>query len=288
MVQTSCGRIVIDAQHRSEIIQLSRHAELGAAVVDCVGSADFAAAGLQQVDTIVPVGAWTVFHFHDDAPPEMMLAATRGREDVTGACWRLYRDELYKTDHSFDQARSIGRDNCVALTHLRPAQLADAHRAKIYDHHELQERISLVVCDAPGTLLAINFYRFAGQPAFALQDRQTIAAAAPILIAAVRRHIVLSARQTVLAAPAPMRVRQREITVLQERCPRLTTRELEVCAGLVQGWTFDGIAVHLNVSLATVRTYRDRAFRRLGIHHRNQLYGMCMAAFGEREAERVS
>ena len=95
-------------------------------------------------------------------------------------------------------------------------------------------------------------------------------------------------RQAAHATPPPPRAIQSwEILALQKQCPRLKSREFEVCAALVQGWTIDGIAVHLNVSIATVRTYRDRAFRRLGIHHRNQLYGMCMAAFGERTSDSI-
>jgi DNA-binding CsgD family transcriptional regulator len=33
----------------------------------------------------------------------------------------------------------------------------------------------------------------------------------------------------------------------------------------------------LKLSEATVKTYRDRAFQRLGIHHRNELFALAMA-----------
>ena len=52
-------------------------------------------------------------------------------------------------------------------------------------------------------------------------------------------------------------------------CPRLTQRELAVCERLLRGLTFEGIAADLGVSAATAKTYRNRAFERLGIHHRN-------------------
>jgi DNA-binding CsgD family transcriptional regulator len=272
-VQPIRATVVVDTERRCELVRHG-HSELGAAVVDCIGLDNFADAALHRIDAAVHVGAWTVFRIHDDAAPVMELAATRGRQDVTSACWQLYRDGLYKTDHSFDAARDVGRENRVALTRLCLEQLSDAHRAKIYDFHQLQERLSFVVSHSPGTLLAVNFYRFLGQPTFASEDERVLASVAPVLIAAIRRHIILRAE---VAPHAPTEgLRSQEIAILRERCPRLTARELEVCAALVQGWTFEGIAAHLNVSAATVKTYRDRAFRRLGIYHRNQLYGMCM------------
>lgn len=54
----------------------------------------------------------------------------------------------------------------------------------------------------------------------------------------------------------------------------LTGRERDVCERLLKGWTHDGIAADLRVSPATVKTYRDRAFARLGIHHRNELFAL--------------
>ncbi len=66
----------------------------------------------------------------------------------------------------------------------------------------------------------------------------------------------------------PGRMRER----LLELGPELTARELDVCVRLLQGMTHDGIAVDLGVSLTTVKTYRNRAFDRLGIHFRNELF----------------
>jgi len=42
----------------------------------------------------------------------------------------------------------------------------------------------------------------------------------------------------------------------------------------LRGLTFDGVAADLGVSATSVKTYRNRAFARLGIHHRNELFGL--------------
>lgn len=73
----------------------------------------------------------------------------------------------------------------------------------------------------------------------------------------------------------------------------LPKRESEVCMRLLRGWTYDGLAVDLGISAGTVETYCDRAFERLGIHHRNELFALALAwssqppALVERAASRA-
>ncbi|KQP23465.1 helix-turn-helix transcriptional regulator [Pseudorhodoferax sp. Leaf267] len=259
-----------------------RSAEISASIVGCIGAEDFAIAALERIHPLVALGAWTVYRIQSDAPPEFSLGATRGRQDITEACWERYRSGLYRSDHSFD-AMQADPQGGVAMSRLDPGQLAPAHRAAIYDRHAIQERLSLVTVERPGSLLALNFYRFAGQHWFSADEEADLLSSAAMLVTAVKRHLELAA----VSRPAPPTVTTQdlEISVLRERCPRLTERELEVCMGLVQGWSFDGIAARLNLSAATVKTYRDRAFRRLGINHRNQLYGVCVAGVVEKTSQ---
>ncbi|MFM2065789.1 MAG: hypothetical protein RLZZ584_698 [Pseudomonadota bacterium] len=44
----------------------------------------------------------------------------------------------------------------------------------------------------------------------------------------------------------------------------------------VRGWMHDGIAADLGLAPATVKTYRDRAFQRLGIHQRHELFALAL------------
>ena len=64
----------------------------------------------------------------------------------------------------------------------------------------------------------------------------------------------------------------------------LPKRESEVCKRPLRGWTYDGVAVDLGISAGTVKTYRDRAFARLGIHHRNELFALALAWESQRLA----
>jgi DNA-binding CsgD family transcriptional regulator len=45
---------------------------------------------------------------------------------------------------------------------------------------------------------------------------------------------------------------------------------------LLRGMTYDGIAADLGLSVPSVKTYRNRAFERLGIHFRNELFALVL------------
>ncbi|MEO8936854.1 MAG: LuxR C-terminal-related transcriptional regulator [Burkholderiaceae bacterium] len=58
--------------------------------------------------------------------------------------------------------------------------------------------------------------------------------------------------------------------------PGLTPRGLAVCARRLIGMLYEGIATDPGISLASVKTYRKRAFERLDIHYRNERYGIAI------------
>jgi len=105
---------------------------------------------------------------------------------------------------------------------------------------------------------------------FGSSDVDALQSVAKSVAACVTKHISLA--QGLRPAPGPdIGALTRELAAL---CPRLTGRELDVCAGLLLGRTYDGIAADLGLSVATVKTYRARAYDKLGINFRSQLFGI--------------
>jgi DNA-binding CsgD family transcriptional regulator len=246
--------------------------DVGAALVGCIARDDFAGRALAEMNRALPVAWWTVYRVFDDRPPQLCAQASHAVPDIALDCWRIYRSGVYRDDtHFADACEQAGRgDSRTVMTHCLADDFGRAHREQIYAAHSLSERLSIVAAerdgDAHGALLAVNLYRHRAQPRFAPAELDTVLAVAGTLLAVVQRYIELgSARLT----PA-----QR----LQQLCPALTTREREVCERLLRGLSFEGIAADLGVSATTVKTYRNRAFERLGIHHRNELYALALAS----------
>jgi len=249
--------------------------DVSAALVGCIARPDFATRALAEVNRALPVAWWTIYRLHhtrDDQPPQLFAQASHAVPDIALDCWRIYRGGLYRDDTHFADAcgRAGQGDTHTVMTHCLADDFGRAHREQIYAAHSLSERLSVVAAERGdadnGALLAVNLYRHRAQPRFAPRELDTVLDFAGTLLAVVQRHIELG---SVHLTPA-----QR----LQQLCPQLTQRELAVCERLLRGLTFEGIGADLGVSAATAKTYRNRAFERLGIHHRNELFALALQA----------
>jgi DNA-binding CsgD family transcriptional regulator len=242
-----------------------------AGVIAAIGEADFGHTALAQLNRWMPLCWWSIYRLRADQPPTVHAAGSCGVRDGTGEAWRDYRAGLYRRDETFAAAREQVQGGQAVLTHWHARELPLAHRQQIYLRHGLRERLSIVQGDAPGGVLAINLYRHQDQAPFSDAAIDAMRLAAQPMLACVAKHLALAGRAdredppVVGGAGGPD-----SLSVLSG----LTPREHEVCARLLKGWTHEGIAADLQLSAATVKTYRDRAFRRLGIHHRNELFAL--------------
>ena len=244
-------------------------------LVGCIARPDFATRALAALNGSLQVAWWTVYRVFNDQPPRLYAQASHAVPDIALDCWRIYRSGVYRDDtHFADACDRAGRSGTRAvMTHCLADDFARAHREQIYRAHSLSERLSLVSAERAddaggGALLAINLYRHRAQPRFAPVELDRVLAFGSTLLAVVQRHIELG------GTPQPPGHRLRQI------CPQLTERELAVCERLLRGLTFEGIAADLQISVPTAKTYRNRAFERLGIHHRNELFALALQAAG--------
>ena len=240
-------------------------------LISRIGDATFAATALEALNAPLQAGSWSVYRVWRDREPVLHFSASRGVADTTHDCFRAYRDGLYRRDCSFDAVGQASRvaPGHTAVLHMRADDAPNAdHRDIIYRRHGILERLSVAALEGDGSLLAVNLYHHAHQGPFSAVERAGFESLAPALLAAVRRHLALTETAAVPDARAALR----------QACPALTARELDVCERLLRGWSHDGVAADLALSVATVKTYRARAFERLGLHFRSELF----ARFGAR------
>lgn len=246
-------------------------AALGAAlatVVGDIGEPGFAQSALRGLNaTQLRAASWAVYELRPTAAPLLHLSASIGVADTTRDCFAAYVGGLYRRDCSFD---GVAPGHAAVLRmHADDAPTRD-HREAIYRRHGVLERLSVVHRAADHSLLAVNLYHHQHQGLFGDGEVAGFADAAPVLLAAVQRHLRLTQATAASSGDpaAPADARQ----ALRYRCPALTERELDVCERLLRGWSYDGIAADLGLTLATVKTYRARAFERLGMHFKSELF----------------
>lgn len=242
-----------------------RHAQLLAGLITQLGQPRFRSLLLETLQPLVPAASFSVYRTGRQSVPQLFLSGSLGVPDTTRACWSAYLSGPYRSDRTL--STETPQDEQPLLCHLTAQEVPAQHRARVYEAHGVAERVSVVQTRDDG-LFAVNFYRHQHQAPFSDAQLGDFEALAPALLALARKHVSLE------APSEPVSPAQR-LLALQ---PALTPRELEVCVRLLRGMTYDGIAADLGLGLPSVKTYRNRAFDRLGIHFRNELFALLLRA----------
>ncbi|WP_151638239.1 helix-turn-helix transcriptional regulator [Noviherbaspirillum aerium] len=249
-------------------------------IISHIGAQDFTSSVLREINRGLAAGSWSVYRTCGRRVPVCYLSNSYKRRDTTGSCFLAYRDGLYREDRTFDALEgSKGKD--IRILHLTAADVRNPeHRRIIYEHHRLRERLSAARLAADGSILSVNLYRHDDQPAYRERDLQLFEHLARGLFASVERQIALQPiADGSTAAPATAGVELPEDAhreALRHFAPDMPPREVEVSLRLLRGMSHDGIACDLGIGATTVKTYRNRAFARLGIHHNNELFALAL------------
>ncbi|WP_326542086.1 helix-turn-helix transcriptional regulator [Pseudorhodoferax sp.] len=239
------------------------------AMVERLGEDDFGAQLLHQLHPTLPAASWSVYRVGPGCAPQLYLSASLGIPDTTRACWNAYLSGPVREDRSL--GFEAGPAQRTQLCHITAGEVAGEHRARVYEAHGMAERVSIVQHGEDDALFAVNFYRHAHQRALSDAQIGDFEQLAPALLALARKQVALRG-----PAPEPQRAPEALRQRLLQLNAELTARELDVCTRLLRGMTQDGIAADLALSLPTVKTYRNRAFARLGIHFRNELFALVL------------
>ena len=244
-----------------------RHTQLLAGLIHQLGQPRFRATLLETLQPLVPAASYSVYRTGRHSVPQLFLSGSLGVPDTTRDCWLAYLSGPQRSDRTL--INEISGDEQPLLCHLTAQEVPSQHRARVYEAHGVAERVSVVQAREDG-LFAVNFYRHQHQAPFSDAQVADFEALAPALLALAHKHVLLAVppQQTTLT-------QEQRLQALQ---PALTPRELEVCVRLLRGMTYDGIAADLGLSLPSVKTYRNRAFDRLGIHFRNELFALVLRA----------
>lgn len=238
-----------------------RQAQLLAGLIHQLGQPRFRASLLETLQPLVPAASFSVYRTGHRSVPQLFLSGSLGVPDTTRECWQAYLSGPYRSDRTL--IAEAQNEAQPLLCHLTAQEVPAQHRARVYEAHGVAERVSVVQARDDG-LFAVNFYRHQHQAPFSDTQVADFEALAPALLALAHKHVALEGLE---ASPA------QRLLALQ---PALTPRELDVCVRLLRGMTHDGIAADLGLSVPSVKTYRNRAFDRLGIHFRNELFALVL------------
>jgi DNA-binding CsgD family transcriptional regulator len=236
----------------------------GAALIDSLGSREFPLRLFKMAHEMTRTEYLSAFSFRRGQAPNILVAENVGRYTASRILAQRYAGKYWRhdlanrvaiTDTSGREGCWVVRTNAHEISNLR-------YRSDCYIANNLEDRISVSRTSDDRTI-RLNFYRAKGN-AFSEDDAGHIFGWAEVLIALLRQHEDKRF--------AEERCSDRNLSIRLSRLPdALSEREVDVCVGILQGITSEGIALRLRLSVNTVLTYRKRAYARLGISSQNEL-----------------
>ena len=163
--------------------------------------------------------------------------------------------------------RALGQASVgsVFIGHVGIEELRNTQRRElIFERNGLATRIGASTRGADGTRYFLCLYR--GQRRAERSDAYATAfnTATVVALALLRKHWQL---QDAATADSGFPAR------LQDQAA-LTDREWQVCSALLRGRSLPKLAEMLGIRTSTARTYQQRAFARLGVRNRSELFAL--------------
>ena len=234
-------------------------------LINAIGRENFASVLLREVTNVAPVDFCSVYDLGPDIRPRLFLSAS-SKFDVGPDCFSRYSRcaEHPRTAPSiapscWPSVRARRSIICTTRNSRRPIGLR-------FTPATASRNVSRWSTGPTMGFMALNFYRYEQSSALLAHHIDAIESSSASLFACIHKHLEVTGRRSHLNSLQGAR------EALSGLCPHLTARELDTCSGLLLGHTYDGIAASMQVSLSTVKTYRARAFDKLGIHSRSALF----------------
>lgn len=204
--------------------------------------------------------------------PGRMISLLSGgvgeREEIATVAAFRYGSRLWREDPGLVVGLSRlpeERPRIVAIS--RGEIAAGAMGPRLFDFLAVRLQVSLFLRLGDGAYLLRLYFEDEAV------DRSGLVGEAELLLALLIRHGELRKRSRVPVLSS--NARNAIAASLSDPEHGLTRREIEVCAGILLGRTAEAVSLDLGVRESSVRTYRKRAFRRLGISSQAQLFALC-------------
>lgn len=241
-------------------------------LLDTLGRSDFSSAVMDAVAIGARASGCAAFLFRPEGGQALMAS-----DADHGLAAHRYARDYWRGDVTFHDGRVtvIGRD--AKLYHYPTKAVRDPRLLR--DCYETSDTVDQVLLRrrAGDAVIALSIFRRRGPGRFSADCVAGLANLAPMLLAAIGRHVALLPSPTSKARILSVKEAEQIVGALPAA---LTRREVQVCARVLRGLTSEGIAIDLGLSKATVATFRKRAYGRLGVSSAAELFNCCLSMSG--------
>ena len=227
--------------------------------IEAVGARAFFKPLLQLIETQLGAAQCMVFSYGDNGVT--CLLSLNFRVQARGKhLAKSYLDSGYKSDPLVVVLRDMATtSSLVRVVHLDEvfASMPSAYQEVYYRKPGLADKVAVLLANADRQLI-VNFYyeAVANQPG---GRHEALSDAYFVLIGRlIRAHFD---RDPDVDAVGPLSA--------------LSDRERQVCQGILSGLKSEAIGAEIGIAANSVVTYRKRAYAKLGINSRADLFALC-------------
>jgi LuxR family transcriptional regulator, activator of tox operons len=261
--------------NRSRVSVLTKPAECicvsaMAPAIQSLGEADFPRLFGETLASIIPVNLFSIFRLDERHCLHFVSAGGQLGDDQEYAqvASARYAGGYWKYD---PMMRKVLEGDLHVETMIR-TQAWDAippseYRAFCYERSRVQERV--LICRRVGSeIVLVGLYHTQNDRPFSAMEFDKLEANAPVLTSIAWKHAKLvSSQASAYLHPCEDVIAKR----LAGAKNKLSTREIEVCSGILIGRSTKEIARVIGIMPSSVVTFRKRAFLKLNITTRQDL-----------------
>ncbi|MEN9923887.1 MAG: hypothetical protein RL268_13 [Pseudomonadota bacterium] len=261
-------------------LNLSR-SELHAELISAIGHPDFNLQLVQTFRNILNFDSAVLIAFFSNGDRPLCLAERSANEEFKKA-HSLYLNTYFHRCELVDRLLQLRDDKGLAVIRQSSDNIIDSdYRRDLYDRPGISHDM-IMLSQVDDLHLILEFFRSDQSDKFASEDEDKIREFWPVALACMRknsRFLNLSQHNS--------SDRSLKIEFLTKMFVRIGTskRESQICSHIALGYSTLAISMRLGISVNTVSTLRQRAYRKLGISCMNELYALCMSTITSSLAE---
>ncbi|MEX0729312.1 MAG: helix-turn-helix transcriptional regulator [Aquisalimonadaceae bacterium] len=226
-------------------------------IIDAIGRESFFSDLFGTINDLCGIDHCAVFQFNTDALRELGSGSLDGSRTANERAACYLGRQWWRRDPTIIEVKRAIDGSRRPLVQLGLGELPAELRSQIYA--DIRDRV--VICGQRCDIgYCLSLLRTTGSGEFSADDIAGLREATDAIISVVAKHTEAENRRPHLALSSLAKI---EASIFADA--RLSQREAEVCARILYGLSFAGIGLDLGIGEETVKTYRNRAYQRLGI-----------------------
>ncbi len=244
--------------------------------IDSIGADNFPQSLLDALKSLADFDNSVVFAFYQSEKPLCLFDTFSPQKRV------VFVDDYLKGPYLLDPFfKACGRKVDTGLYRLRDIAPDRFYQSEYYRSYYVQTGLSEEICYTiylpKGVAVAISLMRSGERSRFSAREFRLLGSVAPIVVSLAQRHWQDVPDRFDLEAVDDEPHQDRaliENTVSTLFSQRITPRETQVVAQVLEGHSSDSIATNLGISVGTVRIHRRNIYAKLRISSQQELFSI--------------